>query len=80
MDFLQSVLFVECLCYNSDIIILPDNMKAGGMLYEMMALSDRGGGGRRQYGGGRRAVDTADRDALLETTVARERPETASMV
>ena len=24
------------------------------MLYEMMALSDRGGGGRRQYGGGRR--------------------------
>ena len=29
-------------------------MKAGGMLYEMMALSDRGGGGRRQYGGGRR--------------------------
>lgn len=52
--FLQSVLFVECLCYNSDIIILPDNMKAGGMLYEMMALSDRGGGGRRQYGGGRR--------------------------
>ena len=54
MGFLQSVLFVECLCYNNDIIILPDNMKAGGMLYEMMALSDRGGGGRRQYGGGRR--------------------------
>mgnify|MGYP006882830490 CR=1 FL=1 len=79
MGFLQSVLFVECLCYNSDIIILPDNMKAGGMLYEMMALSDRGGGGRRQYGGGRR-VDTADRDALLETAVARARPETASMV
>ena len=24
------------------------------MLYETMALSDRGGGGRRQYGGGRR--------------------------
>ena len=67
-------------------------MKAGGMLYEMMALSDRGGGGRRQYGGGRRggryggpavcagAADTADRDALLETAVARARPETASMV
>ena len=54
MDFLQSVLFVECLCYNNNIIILPDNMKAGGMLYETMALSDRGGGGRRQYGGGRR--------------------------
>ena len=54
MDFLQSVLFVECLCYNSDIIISPDNMEAGGMLYEAMALSDRGGGGRRQYGGGRR--------------------------
>ena len=29
-------------------------MEAGGMLYEAMALSDRGGGGRRQYGGGRR--------------------------
>lgn len=26
------------------------------------------------------AIDTADRDALLETAVARERPETASMV
>ena len=26
------------------------------------------------------AADTADRDALLETAVARERPETASMV
>lgn len=44
MDFLQSVLFVECLCYNNDIIILPDNMKAGGMLYEAMAVFDRGGG------------------------------------
>lgn len=33
-------------------------MKAGGMLYEMMALSDRGGGGRRQYGGGTIPVST----------------------
>ena len=57
MDFLQSVLFVECLCYNSDIIILPDNMKAGGLLYEMMALSDRGGGRRGgRYGGAGRAA------------------------
>ena len=61
MGFLQSVLFVECLCYNSDIIILPDNMK-----------------GSMAAGAG--AVDTADRDALLETAVARARPETASMV
>ena len=54
MDFLQSVLFVECLCYNNNIIILPDNMKAGGMLYEMMALSDRGGGRMRGRSGYRR--------------------------
>ena len=51
-------------------------MEAGGMLYETMALSDRGGG----MAAGAGAVDTADRDALLETAVARERPETASMV
>ena len=80
MDFLQSVLFVECLCYNSDIIILPDNMKAGGMLYGMMALSDRGGVAAGSMAAGAGAVDTADRDALLETAVARARPETASMV
>lgn len=42
--FLKIILFVECLCYNNNIIILPDNMKAGGMFYETMALSDRGGG------------------------------------
>ena len=33
-------------------------MEAGGMLYGMMALSDRGGGGRRQYGGGTIPVPT----------------------
>lgn len=36
------------------------------------------GAGSMAAGAG--AIDTADRDALLETAVARERPETASMV
>ena len=43
--------------------------------YLIAAAVDAGG-----MAAGAGAVDTADRDALLETAVARERPETASMV